>query len=160
MLILPVLEYSCYICTPIYIGAGKLGGYVRFNESRIMISSRLIQDRRYSRGASAVFQGQLDSRSPFYLSMVAQARGAVLYIRGCFSFCLSFHKSTTLTLAASSEEAPYSKKPFAFLRQAFTIEVTSLPYALHCCCTVLELNLQDRPKHQILPSLYTLEYWI
>ena len=35
-------------------------------------------------------EGQLDSHFFSLLSMVAQARGTVLYIRGCFSFILSF----------------------------------------------------------------------
>ena len=93
--------------------------------------------------------------SSFYFFMAAQARGTVLYIRGCFSF-FSLQPTRHHVYTARQVNHTYSRRikwrsllsqeePFAFiLRYAFTIEATSFPSALHCCWTVLELNLQDR----------------
>ena len=62
---------------------------MRFNESRIMISSRLIQTGVILRGLQLFFRAQLDSHSPFYFSMAAQARGnSFVYKR--LPFFLSF----------------------------------------------------------------------
>ena len=118
MLILPViLLYS--ICTPRTFRISLLG-YWKIMYGLMGHARRLIQARRYSRRFQLSFRVNwiptLFSKVFQFFSTAAQAsaRGAALYIRGCFPLqdntSTQRDKLTVLTLTASSEGASYSNK--------------------------------------------------